>query len=305
MRTNAPGSWFGRVSDADVLRTVAAAAGGARRARSSMRWADWVNAGVVVGLTASGLVCPYGVGNWYAALAVGFVGIAGAVLAGAALATFAAERKAEREQGPRRKPAPIAREIRDTSVAAWIAACLLAWPLARHWSGQPIGLVWTLDEAGGGAQIFLETFAAVLVLDAWLYWKHRLLHTRLLFPFHRQHHSYRDPTAFAGFAVGPVEALLTFWPIVILAIPQAIHYGPLYYSLSIGFILLNLYLHCGVSVRVLEAVLPPFLFNTSRYHNRHHANAEVNYAELLVLWDRLCGTRERDVRPQSELRASA
>jgi sterol desaturase/sphingolipid hydroxylase (fatty acid hydroxylase superfamily) len=297
MRTNDFGSsWFGRVTDADVLRTVANAASRGRGALGSASWADWVNRGLLVALTGAGLVCPYGVGNWYMALALSFVGIAGAVLASAALITFFAERQAEREQGPRRKPAPIAREIRDTTVAAWVAACLLAWPLARLWSGNAIGLVWSLEEAGGGPRIFLETFAAVLVLDAWLYWKHRLLHTRLFFPFHRQHHSFRDPTALAGFAVGPVEALLTFWPIILLAIPQAIHYGPLYYSLSVSFILLNLYLHCGVSVRVLETVLPPFLFNTSHYHNRHHANAEVNYAEAFTIWDHLCKTREQDIR---------
>jgi sterol desaturase/sphingolipid hydroxylase (fatty acid hydroxylase superfamily) len=293
MRTNALESWFGRVTDADVLRTVAATAGSPRRARARASWADWVNVAVFSGLTASGLFCSYGIGNWYKALAIGFVGITGTVIATAAVITYFAERQPQRNQGPRRKPAPIAREIRDTSVSAWIAACLLAWPLARVWSGHNIGLVWSLDQAGGGAFIFLETFAAVLVLDAWLYWKHRLLHTRLLFPFHRQHHSFRDPTALAGFAVGPVEALLTFWPIILLAMPNAIHYGPLYYSLSVGFILLNLYLHCGVTVRILEKVLPPF--NTSGYHNRHHANAEVNYAELLTVWDRLCRTREQDL----------
>jgi lathosterol oxidase len=278
------------------MHTVAAATTRRRGTRSRVDWASWINGAVLAGLTLSGLVSPYGVANWYKALAVGFVGIASAVLGSAALITFFSERQEQREQGPRRKPAPILREVRDTTVSAWIAACLLAWPLARLWSGNAIGLVWTLEEAGGGPLIFVQTFAAVLVLDAWLYWKHRLLHTRLLFPFHRQHHSFRDPSSLAGFAVGPVEGLLTFWPIVILALPEAIHYAPLYFSLSVGFVLLNLYLHCGVAVRAFEAVLPRFLLNTSVYHNRHHANAEVNYAEAFTIWDHLCRTREEDLR---------
>jgi lathosterol oxidase len=292
MRTNETGSWFGRVTDADVLRTLATPAISARSARKHGVH-DWIDTGVLVGLTASGLVCPYGTGLWYLALAASFAGIAGGVLGCAALITLYSERQSQREQGPRRKPAPKLREIRATALSAWIAACLLAWPLARLWSGHAIGLVWTLEEAGGGVGIFLQTFAALLVLDAWLYWKHRLLHMRVMFPFHRQHHSFRDPTAFAGFAVGPVEALLTFWPIVILALPEAIHYAPLYFSLSAGFILLNLYLHCGVSVGFIEATLPRLLFNTSVHHNRHHANAEVNYAEAFVIWDRLCRTAEQ------------
>jgi lathosterol oxidase len=298
MRTNALGSWFGRVTDADVLHTLGAAAG-ARRVRRRASWADWINAFVLACLTGSGLVFPYGAGTWDAALSVCFAAIAGGVIGSALLVTFIAERQSEREQGPRRKPAPIARELRDTTVSAWVAACLLAWPVARVWSGQAIGLVWTLEQAGGALRITFETLAAVLVLDAWLYWKHRLLHTRLLFPFHRQHHSFRDPTAVAGFAVGPVEALLTFWPIVMLALPEAIHYAPAYFSLSIGFILLNHYLHCGVSVRIIEALLPPLFFNTSAFHNRHHANAEVNYGEAFTIWDHLCRTREQDLRREA------
>ncbi len=251
-----------------------------------------VDAAVVVGLTASGLACPQGPRLFYACLGAGFAALAAAVVGGAALVTAWAERRGERLQGPRRRPALAARGARDTALAAWVAACLLAWPLARLTSGAPTGLTWSLAEAGGAARVFAQTAAAVLVLDAWLYWKHRLLHTRFLFPFHREHHVYRDPTAFAGFAVGPVESLLTFWPVVIWAHPRALHWAPLYYGLVIGFILLNFYLHSGVAVRLLEATLPRIFVNTSAFHNRHHANADVNFGEALTLWDHLLGTRE-------------
>src|SRR6185437_5521716 len=219
-------------------------------------------------------------------------GIAGSVIAGAWVVTWFAERRAERLQGPRRRPALTLRGTRDTALAAWIAACLLAWPLSRMAVGAPTGLVWSLAAAGGALRVGLQTAAAVLVLDAWLYWKHRLLHTRWLFAFHRGHHVYRDPTALAGFAVGPVESLLTFWPVVLVAVPQAIHWAPLYFALVGGFILLNFYLHAGVASRLLEATLPRLYVNTSAFHNRHHANAEVNFGEALTLWDHLCHTRE-------------
>jgi lathosterol oxidase len=188
------------------------------------------------------------------------------------------------------------REARDTALAAWVAACLLAFPLSRLRAGVPVGLTWSIAEAGGPVRTVAQTLGAVLVLDAWLYWKHRLLHTRALFPFHRGHHVYRDPTAFAGFAVGPVESLLTFWPVVIWAHPLALHWAPLYFGLVGGFVLLNFYLHCGVTVRLIEATLPRLLVNTSAFHNRHHANAEVNFGEAMTIWDRLCRTREEDRR---------
>ena len=248
---------------------------------------------VVVGLTASGLFSRHGWRAWYVALLKGFALIAVPVLGGAGVVTWLCERRAERIQGPRRGSALIARGLRDTAIAAWIAACLLAWPLARMHAGEPTGLVWTVDEAGGPWALVLGNVFGILVLDAWLYWKHRLLHTRLLFGFHRGHHGYRDPTPFAGFAVGPVESLLTFWPVTLVALPQAPHYGPVYLSLVVGFVVLNYYLHCGVVWRGLEAVLRPLSINTSTHHNRHHANAEVHFGEALTLWDRLLRTTER------------
>jgi sterol desaturase/sphingolipid hydroxylase (fatty acid hydroxylase superfamily) len=242
--------------------------------------------------TASGLLSATGARTFYAALITSFVAIAGAVLAGAALVTVVAATGATRLQGPRRRPALMLRGARDTALAAWIAACFAAWPLARMHAGLPTGLTWSLAAAGGGASVAWQTLAAVVVLDAWLYWKHRLLHTRALFGFHRAHHVYRDPTAFAGFAVGPIESVLTFWPIVLVSIPQAVHYAPVYFALVGAFIVLNFYLHCGVVSRLLELTLPRLLVNSSAFHNRHHANAEVNFGEALTLWDRLLGTRE-------------
>lgn len=272
----------------------AASLAGEGRRRPSADWTARGEALVVVALSAAGLLAPQGARAFYWALLTGFVGIVGTVLFGAALVTLYAERRPERLQGPRRRPTLAWRGARDTAIAAWVAACLLAWPLSRLQAGLPNGLTWSLAEAGGPVRVSLQTVGALLVLDAWLYWKHRLLHTRWLFRFHRGHHGYRDPTAFAGFAVGPVESLLTFWPVVIWAHPLAVHWAPLYFGLVFAFVSLNFYLHCGVASRLLEGTLPRLFVNTSRFHNRHHANAEVNFGEALTLWDRLCRTREED-----------
>jgi lathosterol oxidase len=286
-------SFLAPVPDARVRDGLVEAAPGGPRRRTAA-WAAWVDGAVVAALTASGLACPQGPRLFYASLVGGFASIAGSLLVGAALVTWFCERRPDRLQGPRQRPALVLRGARDTALAAGVAACLLAWPLARLEAGVPVGLTWSLALAGGPARTFLLTAAAVVVLDAWLYWKHRLLHTRWLFPFHRAHHGYRDPTAFAGFAVGPVESLLTFWPVLIWAHPLAVHWAPLYLGLVVAFVLLNFYLHCGVASPLLEGALPRGLLNTSAFHNRHHANAEVNFGEALTLWDRLCRTREQD-----------
>lgn len=269
-----------------------------RRAPGGPRWARIIDGALPIGLAAAGLLAPDHRLLFYAALAIGFIGIAGTVLAGAAVVTLLSERRGQRLriQGPRLRPAPVLHEAADTALAAFIAACFLAWPLWRSWTGRPIGLVWSVDEAGGLPLVLVQTTAAVFVLDAWLYWKHRLLHTRLLFPFHRGHHVFRDPTALAGFAVGPVESVLTFWPLLLVAIPQAKHWAPLYFGLVGGFIALNYYLHCGIRIALFERLLPPLLLNTSAFHNLHHSHADVNFGEALTLWDRICRTRLEDLR---------
>ncbi|MGE0791717.1 MAG: sterol desaturase family protein [Sandaracinaceae bacterium] len=256
----------------------------------------WIEGSILLALILAGLLSPAGPALYYGALAVGFVGIAGSVLGGAALFTWLAERRADRLQGPRRLPRFAWRGSRDTVLASFIAAAFLAWPLARMWSGEETGLTWDVDEAGGPLAVALENILGIVALDAWLYWKHRLLHTKPMFQFHRAHHSYRDPTSYSSFAVGTVESVLTFWPVVFLAFPWAPHYAPVYFVLVVGFIVLNLYLHCGVTSRLVEAVLPKVGFNTSAYHNRHHADANVNFAEALIVWDYLMGTHEAAIR---------
>jgi lathosterol oxidase len=257
------------------------------------RWPNWIDGFVLVTLTLSGLATH----GWYTCLLVMFAAIAGPVLAGAALTTLLSERVGARVQGPRVRPALLLRGVFDTARAAWVAASLAAWPLSMILNGQPTGLTWTLP--GSPLALGAQTIFVLLAMDAWLYWKHRLLHTRLLFPFHRDHHVYRDPTAFAGFAVGPVESLLTFWPILLVCIPAAIHYGPLYFGLVTAFVLLNFYLHCGVALRPLEAVLPRLFVNTSAFHNQHHSNADINFGEAFTLWDHLLKTTPARTRESS------
>jgi len=260
------------------------------------RWTihEIIDAAVLVVLTAAGFLHPERPGTWFSSLGVSFAVLVVPVLSGAAIVTGLSGRLGARIQGPRIKPAPMAREAFETARAMYVAACLMAWPLTSYRLGHATGLVWNLDEHGvSAARVLLQTLLGVIVIDAWLYWKHRLLHTRLLFGFHKSHHAFRDPTAFAGFAVGPIESLLTFWPILLLCFPEALHWAPLYFGLVVGFVNLNFYLHCGVTLSWVEKTLPRIFLNTSAFHNVHHARANTHFGEALYLWDVLCGTRLR------------
>lgn len=263
---------------------------------------DGIDAALPFVLALAGLLHPVSARLWFESLGASFVAIATPVLAGAGLAELVSRRAGRRIQGPRLKPAPMGAEAFETARCMFVVACLAAWPVTKWRLGQPLGLVWTLDAStGSAARVVLQTLLGVVVVDAWLYWKHRLLHTRLLFGFHKAHHAFRDPTAFASFAVAPVEALLTFWPLLLVCIPEATHWAPLYFPLIGGFVVLNFYLHCGVTSRIVEATLPRVFLNTSAFHNVHHARANTHFGEALYLWDAICGTRTREPRDPAAL----
>jgi len=216
------------------------------------------------------------------------------------------ERNGNRIQGERKKAPPIANEAFGTARAMFVVACMAAWPIGMYRMGLPTGLAWTLQEMGlSWWMVVLEMYLGIIAVDAMTYWKHRLLHTRLFFPFHKHHHTFRDPTPFAGFAVGPLETLLTFWPLMLICFPPAKHFAPLYFSAIIGFVLLNLYLHCGVTYTWLEKVLPNIGLNSSAWHNVHHSEANVNFGEVSSIWDKVCKTSRQHKLAKKQVTSSA
>ena len=200
----------------------------------------------------------------------------------------------ERIQGERKRAPPIQREVWETTRCLYTVACIAAWPVSRYRLGHETGITWRMEDVtdswfGAGGLLLV----GVVFADFWSYWKHRLLHWRPLFAFHKNHHQFRDPTAFAGFALHPVDALLTFAPIWAMCFPSAKQWMPLYLFQITVLSVLNLYLHCGVTFPWMEWLIPKMLLNTSGYHNVHHSKVSANYGEVSFVWDYICGTTEQ------------
>lgn len=196
-----------------------------------------------------------------------------------------------RIQGLRKKDPPVAQEALATLKATFVVACMSCWPVTMSRLGLPTGLVWFWDEMNmPWWMVYIQMFMGIVAVDAWTYGKHRLLHTRLFYPFHMQHHTFTDPTPFASFAVGPLETLITFAPLLLVCIPEAKHFAPLYYTAVVSFVLLNLYLHSGVTSPVLEKILPWMGLNSSGWHNIHHSHVNANFGEVSFVWDLICET---------------
>jgi sterol desaturase/sphingolipid hydroxylase (fatty acid hydroxylase superfamily) len=216
------------------------------------------------------------------------------------------EKYGSRIQGDRNKIPPIAKEAFGSGLAMFVVASMAAWPVGLYRAGYPTGLAWTLEEMGlSWWMVILQMYAGIMLVDALTYWKHRLLHTRLFFPFHKDHHFFRDPTPFASFAVGPLETFLTFWPLLLICFPVAKHFAPLYFTAIIGFVFLNLYLHCGVTFRWLEKLLPKIGLNSSAWHNIHHSDVNSNFGEVSFIWDKVCKTTRADSDRKKKARTAA
>ena len=130
----------------------------------------------------------------------------------------------------------------------------------------------------------------IAAADAWTYAKHRALHSKWLYAFHRSHHYFKDPTAFAGFAIHPVEAVWTFAPIFLWE--HLPHFLPVFAPAVAFFFALNAYLHCGYVFGLAEALLPRVLLNSSAFHNLHHERVVTHFGEISSFWDYACGTSD-------------
>lgn len=129
---------------------------------------------------------------WFSSLAACYAVIAGSVLSGAAAMDFVAARCGTRIQpGERKQPELWVSEALETARSCWIACCLTAWPVMRARLGYELAITWELGGLRGFLIVCLQGVAAVLALDFWLYWKHRFLHSRWLFGFHKKHHTFR------------------------------------------------------------------------------------------------------------------
>ena len=196
----------------------------------------------------------------------------------------------------------IANEFFESSRCMLCVSQMASFPIYSYYKNEPTALTFSIEEATKNICYMCENnliryvvyillvFVGIVLADIWLYIKHRLLHyfRNTLYLFHRHHHSFKDPTAFAGFAVHPLEAWWTFFPIGLWYYFP--HYIPIFSTVVVLFFFLNAYLHCGYVLPILEAILPHVFLNTSAFHNRHHELCSTHFGEIGTIMDYLFGT---------------
>lgn len=137
---------------------------------------------------------------------------------------------------------------------------------------------------------------AIFIHDTYFYWTHRLMHHPRLFRwFHRVHHESTNPSPWAAYSFGPLEALVQvgIFPLLVLLIP--VH--PLAFGVfMIWQITFNVLGHTGFEYHprwLMDSWLGKVV-NTPTHHVQHHERLRGNYGLYFNLWDRLMGTNHRD-----------
>ena len=139
--------------------------------------------------------------------------------------------------------------------------------------------------------------AAILGWDFIYYWNHRFMHTsRYMWAVHVVHHSSERYNLSTALRQPVADTLGTFAPYGLLAL-----FGiqPSLILQARGVNLLYQYWIHTDTIRTLG----PFeaVFNTASHHRVHHGSnhqyLDRNHGSILIIWDRLFGTFEREAEP--------
>ena len=182
------------------------------------------------------------------------------------------------------------------SFAIYIFNGLLA-PLTLLWQFGMLRLVepYALFTINDGLIPFIVTF---VMAEGAYYWYHRLSHeVPLLWAIHHTHHSARTLNLSIAFrlpTLGRIVSPAIYVPMVLVGFKPEYILGALALSLVYQFFIhtcaigrLGFFEHSG--------------FNTPSLHRVHHGTndwcIDKNYAGVLIVWDRVFGTFQREIGP--------
>jgi sterol desaturase/sphingolipid hydroxylase (fatty acid hydroxylase superfamily) len=137
-----------------------------------------------------------------------------------------------------------------------------------------------------------------LFVDAWFYYFHRLLHTKMFYKYHKQHHEYIQSSAISALYCGMVELILVNnlsvgLPMRIFGFSQN---EMIFWSI---FTALNVAKgHAGLQFTFSH--LPTWLFDDE--HGVHHEELTCNYG-IMYIFDRIHGTYKSDFTNRKKRRS--
>ena len=153
-------------------------------------------------------------------------------------------------------------------------------------------------ELPGSGRLILEFIGMVVLHDAYFYWAHRAMHTRLLFRrLHRVHHKSRTPTPWAAYAFAPGEAVIEAGILPFAALFFPLHELTAFLFVS-HMIVRNVVGHAGIELFPAWWLRVPFLraFTTTTHHDLHHSHGGYNFGLYFTWWDRWMKTEHPEYK---------
>lgn len=190
---------------------------------------------------------------------------------------------------------PSTDKIRDM-LASFRQLAVTSFCLALGFALHRVGISLTPLPATWWSVLLLAGLGIVL-LDAWFYFVHRLLHTRALYRFHKPHHLNITPTVWSNDSGHWVDTALThsFYVLLptLLPVPLA------------SVVLVRLFDqitaiigHSGYEHFAGPTMRHPWPGICTVYHDQHHSSFRYNYSNFFSFWDRLFGTIHPDYDKQ-------
>lgn len=162
--------------------------------------------------------------------------------------------------------------------------------LPSAWLVSQLGIARYSSELWTNAPIWLSCVAAVVVGDYVGYWRHRLEHTRLIWPAHATHHSDRAMSWFSLVRMHPMDRLTT---VTIDMTVLALLGFPIWALIANNFIRNAWGYFIHADLRWTLGLVGEVLISPSA-HRWHHARDEKlsgkNFATIFTFWDRVHGT---------------
>jgi sterol desaturase/sphingolipid hydroxylase (fatty acid hydroxylase superfamily) len=136
--------------------------------------------------------------------------------------------------------------------------------------------------------IFRDLLVALICVDTFGYWGHRLLHHPAIYKYvHKHHHQYKVNVGIASVFAHPFEDISTNT------------FSTISGCLFMGSHIVVLWL--WLAIRLIEAVsshsgyhfLPYWIsdpFSSGEFHEFHHSHNVGNYGAFTTYWDKLMGT---------------
>jgi sterol desaturase/sphingolipid hydroxylase (fatty acid hydroxylase superfamily) len=149
----------------------------------------------------------------------------------------------------------------------------------------------------------IKAILAVMLLDLWTYWWHRMNHRiRFLWRFHRMHHSdpFMDVTSANRFHFGEIVFSSLLRVPVLMIIGADMWHIVLYEMLMFPVVQLH---HANISLsepidRLLRVfVASPFMHKV--HHSIYQPETDSNYSAFLSVWDRIFGSFRLNSAPES------